>query len=222
MNWTEAVDGYCERVGPDYWAEPVNAITNLAFIVAAFIMWRRSEGVPMARVLCVILGAIGVGSYLFHTHAQVWAGVADVTPILLFILVYIFVATRDGVGVTGWWALGATVLFFPYAGMMVPAFGLIPGLGASAGYAPVALLIFLYAGFLRNKQPAFARGLAIGASMLVLSLVFRTLDEPVCARLPLGTHFLWHVLNGAMLGWMIEIYCRLILSNSRPPTSETA
>lgn len=211
MEWTRQVDGYCERLGPEYWAEPVNALTNLAFLIAAFVMWRRSAGNAMARGLCVVLAAIGVGSYLFHTHAQVWAGVADVTPILGFILLYLFAVNRDAIGFGPWTAFGATMLFLPYAGMMVPVFGLIPGLGASAGYAPVALLILLYAGFLRDKTPAFARGMAWGAGILILSLTFRTLDEPLCARWSLGTHFLWHILNGVMLGWMIEVYRRLRL-----------
>jgi len=26
---------YCERLGPDFWAEPGNAATNLAFVLAA-------------------------------------------------------------------------------------------------------------------------------------------------------------------------------------------
>ncbi|MEM1352958.1 MAG: hypothetical protein AAGF27_11480, partial [Pseudomonadota bacterium] len=88
--------------------------------------------------------------------------------------------------------------------------------GGSAGYAPVALLIFLYAGFLRNRLPEFARGLAIGAVILVVSLAFRTIDEPVCGAVPLGTHFMWHILNGVMLGWMIEVYRRLRLGKAAP------
>ena len=55
---------------------------------------------------------------------------------------------------------------------------------------------------------ATARGLTIGAGLLVASLAFRTLDAPLCDRLPHGTHFLWHMLNAVMLGWMIEVYCR--------------
>ena len=77
------------------------------------------------------------------------------------------------------------------------------------------LLIFLYAGFLRRRLPEFARGLAIGAGLLVLSLAFRTLDEPVCEAIPMGTHFMWHVLNGVMLGWMIYIYVRLMHQKAR-------
>lgn len=214
MDWTRAVDGYCERLGPEYWAEPVNAVTNAAFLIAAYVMWRRTAGLGMARALCVVLAAIGVGSYLFHTLATVWAGVADVTPIVMFIVVYIFAVNRDALGLGVWPALGATALFFPYAGMMVPAFSLVPGLGGSAGYAPVALLIFIYAAFLRNRLPQFARGLALGATILMVSLAFRTVDEPLCAALPSGTHFIWHLLNGLMLGWMIEVYRRLRLGKA--------
>jgi hypothetical protein len=207
------VDAYCERTDPSYWSEPVNAVTNAAFLLAAYIMWHRCRGVGMAQAMCAVLAAIGVGSYLFHTHAQVWAGLADVVPIAIFILLYLFAVNRDAFGLGTWKALGLTALFFPYAGMMIPTFSLIPGLGASAGYAPVPLLILLYAGFLRDKLPGFAQGLALGAVILAISLTFRTLDGPVCSAWPLGTHFMWHLLNALMLGWMIEVYRRLRLGN---------
>ena len=35
-----------------------------------------------------------------------------------------------------------------------------------------------------------------------------SIDEALCGAFPLGTHFLWHILNGIMLGWMIEVYRR--------------
>ncbi len=204
------IDGYCERLDSSYWAEPVNAITNLAFLIAAFIMWRRVRGqkMPLARVLVMILAAIGVGSFLFHTHAQVWAAIADTTPILLFILVYIFAVNRDVWGLGKWAALGLTALFFPYAFLTIPIFQLIPGLGSSAGYAPVPLLILIYAYLLRLRDPDTARGLALGAAILVVSIIFRALDETVCGVWPIGTHFMWHILNAVMLAWMIEVYRR--------------
>ena len=95
MDWFEAVDGYCERIDATFWSEPVNAITNAAFLIAAFWVWRRPDLPIMGRVLAIILALIGIGSFLFHTFAQPWAGVADVVPILIYILVYIYVATRD-------------------------------------------------------------------------------------------------------------------------------
>lgn len=105
MDWTRAVDGYCERMGPEFWSEPMNAVTNAAFVLAAVILWQRTFG--LGRVMCVILSVIGLGSFLFHTFAQPWAGVADVVPILLFVLVYIFAANRDFWGMSVWPALGA-------------------------------------------------------------------------------------------------------------------
>jgi hypothetical protein len=208
MAWRDAVDGYCERLTPGYWAEPVNAVTNMAFVVAAALMWRRTAGLPLARAMVLVLAAIGVGSYLFHTHANRATGLMDVIPIVLFILLYVFAASRDFLGLTPWRAGLVTAAFLPYAAATIPLWSMIPGLGSSAGYAPVPVLILVYAWLLRRHAPATARGLAAGAAILVLSLVFRTLDEPLCAVWPIGTHFLWHLLNAVMLGWMINVYVR--------------
>ncbi|MBY6115812.1 ceramidase [Mameliella alba] len=210
MDWTRAVDGYCERLGPEFWSEPVNAVTNAAFVLAAVFMWRRSFG--LGRVLCAILGVIGIGSFLFHTFAQPWAGVADVLPILVYVLVYIYAANRDFWRMGRWVSLGGGVLFFPFAALTVPLFGMIPGLGGTASYAPVPLLIAIYAVLLRHRAPATARGLAIGVVILLLSMAARTMDDPLCSLFPMGTHFLWHLLNAVMLGWMIHVWTRHVLA----------
>jgi hypothetical protein len=214
----EPIDAYCERTSAAYWAEPVNAVTNLAFLIAAHVMWRRTEGLPLARAMCVVLAAIGVGSYLFHTHANGLTAALDVGPILVFILVYVFAATRDFLQLGAGWAAGAAVLFLPYAAIMVPVFGAaLPFLGSSAGYAPIPVLILAYAVLLRQRAPATARGMAVGAGILVVSLTFRTLDGPLCDVVPFGTHFLWHVLNGLMLALMIEVYRRHMLAKGSAP-----
>lgn len=210
MSWLAPVDAYCERTGPEYWSEPVNALTNLAFLIAALLVWPRLKGPGMAmgRALAGVLFVIGIGSWLFHTHANRLTGLMDVLPILGFILLYVFAATRDYFGARPWVAALAVAAFVPYAAATVPLFAMIPGLGSSASYAPVPLLILVYAALLRNRLPETARGLAIGAGILIASLAFRTLDQPLCGALPLGTHFMWHVLNAVMLGWMIEVWRR--------------
>ncbi|MGP6085840.1 hypothetical protein [Antarctobacter jejuensis] len=210
MDWTRAVDGYCERLGPEFWSEPVNALTNAGFVLVALFLWRGTFG--LGRVLCAILVVIGGGSFLFHTFAQPWAGVADVVPILIYVLVYIYAANRDFWGLGRWSSLGLTALFFPYAAATVPLFGLIPGLGGTAGYAPVPLLIAIYAILLRHRAPETARGLGIGVAILLLSMTARAIDEPMCTVIPMGTHFLWHLLNAAMLGWMIHVWTRHVLA----------
>lgn len=211
MDWFRRIDNYCERVDPGYWAEPVNAITNAAFLIAALVCWRAlgDRRDPGARLLIAILAAIGVGSYLFHTHAQVWSLMADVIPIQIFILVYLYLATARFFGAPWWGALAAVVAFVPYDIALARAIGAVFGpLNGSVGYVPVPILILGYAALLRRRAPETARGLATGASLLFASLFFRTIDEGVCRALPLGTHFLWHVLNGIMLGWMILVLIR--------------
>jgi hypothetical protein len=211
MDWFRQVNNYCERTDFTYWSEPVNAVTNAAFLIAALYVWRRlgDRPDPGARILVAILAAIGVGSYLFHTHATIWALTLDVLPIQAFILVFLYLATVRFFGAPWWGGLAAVVLFFPYAfvvsGAVEAAFGSLNG---SVGYAPVPVLILAYATALRRRDPETARGLAIGAGILVVSLFFRTIDEAVCPAIPLGTHFLWHVLNGIMLGWMILVLHR--------------
>lgn len=207
MDWLAPVDAYCERTGPEYWSEPVNALTNLAFLLAALVMARRLRGPGLAtgRVLAGVLFVIGLGSWLFHTHANGLTGLMDVLPILTFILIYVFAATRDYLGARPWVAALVTAGFIPYAAVTVPLFAQVPGLGSSASYAPVPVLILAYAVLLRNRLPRVARGLAIGAGLLTLSLTFRTLDQASCAVLPIGTHFMWHILNATMLAWMIEV-----------------
>jgi hypothetical protein len=41
-----------------------------------------------------------------------------------------------------------------------------------------------------------------------VSLIFRAIDPAVCPSFPIGTHFLWHVLNGLMVGLLLQLLLR--------------
>ena len=204
----DRIDAYCERLGPAFWAEPVNALTNAAFPIAAWVAWRRWRGDPLCAALAATLAVIGVGSFLFHTLATPLAAAADVIPILGFILLYVWAAHRR------WWGQGRlaaglfTAATVPWIAALAPLFGLVPGLREAAVYWPVPLLILVHAALLRRRLPGVARGLAAGAGVLVLSLAFRSTDRAACGAFPVGTHFLWHLLNALMLGLMIEVLGR--------------
>jgi len=217
VGWFTIVDAYCERTDASYWSEPVNAVSNAAFLIAAFVMWRRCRGahLPLAGVMIALLVAIGIGSYLFHTYAVIWAAVLDVAPIGLFILAYVFAANLHFWNLCWIYAIGATALFFPYNHMATLVFNKQPFFAISSQYWPVPLLIALYAFALRRRVNRTSQGLAVGAGILVVSLIARSLDEILCDAFPLGTHFLWHLLNATMLGWMIEVYRRHRLAGAR-------
>jgi hypothetical protein len=210
MDWTQAIDAYCERTDASFWSEPINAVTNAAFLIAAVVMFLRvrGRGLPIALSLVAILAAIGVGSFLFHTVATPWAAMADTLPIALFILLYLFAANLHFWCWPLWGAILGTLAFFPYAALTVPMFQSLPFFVISAAYWPVPLLIAVYGVLLRRRAPRTARGLLVGAAILTLSLVLRSLDDPLCEAIPVGTHFWWHILNAIMLGWMIEVYRR--------------
>lgn len=218
MDWTRAVDGYCERTDASLWSEPLNAATNLAFLIAAAILWRRTSGArrPVQAALIALLFAIGIGSGLFHTVATRWAALADVLPIGLFILVYVYAANRDFWCLPAWAASLGTAAFLPYAAAAGATFAAVPGFAISAAYWPVALLIAAYGVLLLGRAPVTGRGMLIGAGVLTVSLVARSLDGTLCAAVPIGTHWLWHLLNGALLGWMIEVHRRHVAALEGP------
>ena len=85
MSLSQPIDIYCERLDIGIWAEPINAVTNAAFILAAIFMWLRCKNLVEGRVLSFLLCLIGCGSFLFHTFGQTWAAILDVAsiPILL-------------------------------------------------------------------------------------------------------------------------------------------
>ena len=85
-------------------------------------------------------------------------------------------------------------------------------LGVSAGYLGLPVMILGYAIVLAGRLPEVARGLALGAGLLLVSLCLRGLDMAWCADWPRGTHFGWHLLNAVMLAWMIEVWRRWKMS----------
>jgi hypothetical protein len=218
----DPIDAYCERLGPGLWAEPLNAVTNLAFVIAALICARRGGHgpAPLGMALVVILAAIGLGSGLFHTFANGLTALLDVLAIAAFIFVYVFAVNRHVLGWSRVWAWSSMLALAPYLALATTGFAALPGFGISAAYWSVAALIALYGVILWRRRPGFARGLLIGAAILSLSITARSVDQTLCEAWPRGTHFLWHVLNAVMLGWMIETYRRALrptpLAAARP------
>ena len=214
MNWFATIDGYCERIDASFWSEPLNAVTNVVFLMAAIWVLRREELNNKARALAFLLAMIGIASFLFHSVATAWAGALDVLLILLFTLLYIFVATEDFLGLPRRSALVVTLGYFPFSVVVEWLTLPLSFLGSTRIYIPILVLITLYSLILYKKFPYLSRGLAMGALLLTISMFARSVDLPLCETIPIGTHFLWHVINAIMLAWMIEVYRRHIIARS--------
>ncbi len=204
--------GYCERIGGQVWDEPWNAVTNAAFLlaaVAAYRLWRRAGGHDRpALILILLVGAIGIGSFLFHTMPQPWTLAADVVPIQLFAFCYFALALARFVGLGPAATALGTAAFFVFALSLSwgAALFLPPGLRGSAGYAAFLLGLWGTAGVLwrRDGSRETARIIAMAGLVFALSLTFRTLDRPLCDVIPLGTHWLWHLLNATVLHLLLR------------------
>ncbi|HVK22682.1 MAG TPA: ceramidase domain-containing protein [Actinokineospora sp.] len=195
------VDAYCERTDPSFWSEPANAVTNLAFLIAAFFAYRHisRDRAPASLVtLVLLLVAIGLGSFTFHTVATRWAAVLDTTPILLFMLTYVAVFPR--------WFLG---LPWRRAWLGIPlfiAFAALVNLLVRGTYVPALLGMFVFAGWLAARgERRYAAWFAGIGLLFGVSLTLRTVDGPLCGDFPLGTHFAWHVCNAAVLYLLVRV-----------------
>jgi hypothetical protein len=213
MGWGQHVFSYCERgLDPSFWAEPFNAVSNAAFLVAAAMalgVWLQQPQVRRGGVelgLIALVAVIGVGSFLFHTIATRWAMLADVIPITLFMLVFLGYALARFVGL-GWIGSLAGVALFIGALFFAEAWTCDgrPCLNGSLGYVPALAAMALIGGWLRWRGHPAAALLLTGAAVFAVSLTFRTLDRSVCPMTAvaggrsLGTHFAWHLCNAALL-----------------------
>jgi hypothetical protein len=200
VDWSRPIDIYCERTDPSFWAEPVNAITNAAFLIAAavaFVQWRRAGARDWSVLaLIVVTAVIGVGSFIFHTVATSGAVLFDTIPIAVFIYGYLFFALRRFIGLS---LLAALTLLIAFVGFSYAESAIVPegALNGSHAYLP-ALAATMLVGLITVRRSAGPLVLA-AAVTLAVSLTFRSIDQAVCATLPVGTHFLWHCLNGLVL-----------------------
>jgi hypothetical protein len=200
VDWSRPIDIYCERTDPPFWAEPVNAISNAAFLIAAviaYVQWRRAGSRDLPLLMLVVLTfVIGVGSFIFHTMATQGAELFDTVPIAVFIYAYMLLTLSRFLKLGFWPAL---VLLIAFAAFTAGEAAVVPAnaLNGSHAYLPALAATLIIGWFARGRAPG---PLILGAGgMLAVSLFFRSIDMAVCSSFPFGTHFIWHCLNAVVL-----------------------
>ena len=210
MAWSDPVALYCERLVPGLWGEPLNALSNIAFVAAGVAVLRmhsglrtRGEQIPadIGALPWLILAVAGC-SFLFHTLATRWAGWLDSLSILLYcaLAVYTFVAHATSAG-----RVPAALAALMFAAASIGTSRLLPPdtLNGSAAYLPNLLTLLAVSTYLRMQQAPAWHGFALATVVFTVALMLRTLDRAWCSTLPIGTHFLWHLLTGVLL-WLVS------------------
>ena len=225
MTFGEHVFLYCERgTSTALSAEPINAVSNVAFILAALmglqlLEWRPREQQTSDHFLLIgLVALIGIGSFAFHLLATQESELLDVIPIAVFTLVYLGFALNRFLGVPpGWMVLlviGFTILMGATSqvrcwdgGVGIPgpeAQGAKTCLNGSVFYLPALGALIVVGLLLEERRHRAAPYVLWAAAIFAISLTLRSLDLALCGKFliegqKVGTHAAWHVLNALAL-----------------------
>jgi hypothetical protein len=225
MTLGEHVFLYCERGANEaLLAEPVNALSNGAFLLAAlagfFMVMRQPEEDRNADqfLLPALVLFIGLGSLAFHLYANRAAELFDVVPIGVFMLVYLALALNRFLGIPpattaflmiGFTAIAAMVMqvrcgqdFIGFPAAELP--GVKPCLNGSLAYLPALAALIIVGLVLSERGHKAAPWLLWAAAIFTISITLRSLDLALCDKVVIqgrntGTHAAWHVLNALAL-----------------------
>lgn len=232
MDWTTPIDIYCERMGHGFWAEPLNAWSNLSFIVAGALALHTARRLGVRAwdvwILIALSFLIGIGSFLFHTFANLWSSFADVVPIWTFVALFVVSAMRRIGGrsprpgvvmVIALLAIGIVVFMAGGTGSDTDnAVAATEGnslLNGSQQYLPALLGLLVFAILAGRRGNPMTPWIWAAAGTFALSLVLRTVDMHMCSHWHHGTHLFWHLLNGLMIGILLDGHIKLIARQSR-------
>ncbi len=224
MDWFTPIDLYCERTASGFWNEPLNALSNGAFLLAApwgyYELRKRGALTPATWLLIVLAASIGVGSFLFHTFANPWSELADIVPIWGFVALFVLTAIHRIGGVapqklTTILVIGGAItsaFFLAFTGGTAiggitheAAHHSTPSLlNGSQQYAPALVALVMFSWISWRRVPAITPWMVSATLVFAASLSLRTVDLHLCAQLPIGTHFLWHILNGVVIALLFQ------------------
>ncbi len=206
MEKIEFIDAYCERLEPGLWAEPFNVLTNLAFLMAGFLLLRllvRNQGIKVQPTwdlwllaLCVFL--IGIGSTLWHLYATPWAELADLLPITLLINVFLLSFLLRIERIQVWQVVGLFLTFHIFSLGVIKAFP-EDFFNGSIFYVSTWTALWVIVIYLSKFHHPLAKSFLSATLIFSVSIILRSLDLEVCEYFSTGTHFIWHLLNAVVL-----------------------
>jgi hypothetical protein len=213
---------YCEPGNGSVFSEPVNTLTSLAMIAGGFYALRvwKNQG-NNERVTLLLIGLqvlIGLNSALFHATRADWLLVADVVPIVGF-MVLAFAILLSRVFAQSRAIVAVHLIGFLLACLMVTMM-ITPRALGSGGYFVVPLVVTYVLGAtvvlrarlgMHDDQVTLGAPIAGRASrhfpdlrigyvllqvgvLLALGLLARAYDLRLCATFPFGLHMVWHLI----------------------------
>lgn len=215
MDWNNSVWLYCERgTSTALLAEPVNAASNVMFLLVAFAALWIYRKLPDAhksadhRLLMTLTLLVGFGNLSFHLYANQWSELLHMLPFVLFMTVFLaFALNRFADTPPGWTVLisgvfvaaslaGLTITCGSVDQFLQPPWSIGGGaeggatscLNGSAGYIPSLLALAFLSIMLRSRKHKAASSLMLATLLLLASLGFHAVDHLYCSELQISGH----------------------------------
>lgn len=190
---------YCERTHDHLFAEPLNLLSNAAFVVAGtliFLRAPRSLNSTYARILGALVCFIGFGSAAFHSFATLGTLILDVSAIALSTLFVCYMYHE----------LILKTVFMKKVALFALLIGLSAGLpvvipseltNGSSEYLGILVMLFLFSRW--DPSASGQRHMLVATGIFSLALLVRSFDLAICTLFPYGIHFLWHFCSAYLL-----------------------
>jgi hypothetical protein len=193
------LDFYCERTDPSFWSEPVNAISNLLFIIIGVYYLRMEKRTSFSSYLSCLSITVGVGSFLFHTFANQITMWMDILPITLVVLSFVAYSLRSIFQHNYFKIITVFIIFC--LGLIFFHVNPIKVLSNSQTYIYILswLIIFI---LLANSN--VKKYYALASLFFSLAITSRILDLYLCDQFTIGTHFLWHTFSSIVIYYLIK------------------
>lgn len=177
--YIEAISTHCEKpLG--FISEPVNTVSNVAFFISAYFIYKLSR-----PKLFWLVTLIGLGSTAYHGFNNPYTLILDVLPVYAFILYSLYILTSQ------WLIPLSLVLIQIFVLRNLPVFILdIPTVHITNLLFIWLLMIWFY-----KRLGKMALKLVPVVLVYGLAIAVRGFDIPICPINKFGTHFLWHILT---------------------------
>ncbi len=213
--------GVCERTGLGMLSEPMNVLSSFMFMIVAVSIYRyyhkhedlERKWIWDIHALTFITFIIGVNSVLFHAFPTPLTELLDTSSIVLFIMIYFWsVLFRIG-RCTLFQAAVCFVAFVGFSHMLVSQFP--HAMNDSIGYLSSMIALIMIAVYLHLKARPSSQHFLMAALIGVVSLFCRAIDHEICPMFPIGSHFLWHMLNATLLYILLKQIIRNVNRDAR-------
>jgi len=186
---------YCEKAAGIV-PQPLNFLSCIVFWLGAAWMYHTraedDESPSFHQVSAILLFLLGLSGMAWHVSAEPLAFAADMVLVFMLLIIIAVVVCND---VLRWDLRRGTScvigLIILSALLRSESIGILPQNGGL--FLPILFFLAVAALKIQTKSEEVTAYLLSAAYTLFFGLLFRSADPLVCAWIPQGLHFLWHI-----------------------------